>query len=84
MTGMRFSDQTIRSNDNSAATIANIVSINLNQYSVGFPFTLTGNSDNVRGGQFQNVVFKIVDIYDNDLEFINDLIWYLSLEQIDK
>jgi len=84
MTGMRFSDQTNRSNDNYAATIANIVSINLNQYSVGFPFTLTGNSYNVRGSQLQNVEFKIVDIYDNDIEFVNDLIWTFSSEPIEK
>ena len=84
MTGMRISDQRIATNENYAATIANIVSVNLNQYSVGFPFTLTGNSYNVRGNQLQNVEFKIVDIYDNDLEFINDLIWCFSFEQIDK
>ena len=89
-TGMRFSDQRsivqstchqiLKSNDNYAATIANIVSINLNQFSVGFPFVLTGNSYNVRGSELKNIEFKIVDIYDNDIEFVNDLIWCFGLE----
>ena len=88
--GMRFSDQrsivqstcnhTMKSNDDYAATIANIVSINLNQFSVGFPFVLTGNSYNIRGSELKNIEFKIVDIYDNDIEFVNDLIWCFSLE----
>ena len=71
-TGMRFSDQrsimqstcnqTIQSNDNYAGTIANIFSNNLNQYSVGFPFILTGNSSNILGNELKNIVFKTVDV----------------------
>ena len=41
-TGMRFCDQSV-SSKYYAYELENIVSVNLNQFSVGYPFTLTGN-----------------------------------------
>ena len=81
-TGMRFCDQT-RNKNEYVANIANIVSVNLNQFSVGYPFTLAGNSYRIEGKQLQNVEFKIVDVFDNDVEFVNDLIWTISLERVE-
>jgi hypothetical protein len=72
-TEMRFSNQTI--GEQYSPIIANVVSINLNQFSVGFPFTLIGNSYKVNSAMMKNIHFKINDIYGDKVEFINDLIW---------
>jgi hypothetical protein len=79
-TEMRFC---IQANEIYASMISNIVSVNLNQFSVGFPFSLTGNSFKVNEVQLKHLEFKIVDIYGNDVEFINDLIWTFTLEKLE-
>ena len=80
-TGMRFCDQTQL--NTYAYEIENIVSVNLNQFSVGYPFTLTGNQYLVKSEQLKHIKFYIVDIYNNPIEFTNDIIWTFSLEKLE-
>jgi hypothetical protein len=79
-TEMRFCNQSV---EQYASIIPNIVSVNLNSFSVGYPFSLSGYSFKVYANQLKHLEFKIVDIYGNDVEFINDLIWTFTLEKIE-
>lgn len=80
-TEMRFCNQTL--GETYAATISNVVSVNLNQFAITFPFSLVGGSFEVTDNQLKNIEFIIVDIYDNPIEFIGDIIWTFSLERIE-
>ena len=80
-TEMRFCNQ--QKGEVYASTITNVVSINLNQFSIGFPFSLVGNEFIVDGNQLRNIEFTIVDIYNNPIEFHGDLIWTFNIERIE-
>ena len=80
-TEMRFCNQKI--GETYAAMISNIVSFNLNQYSVGFPFSLVGGEYIIGAERLRNIEFSIVDIYNKPVEFINDIVWTFSLERIE-
>jgi hypothetical protein len=82
-TEMRFSNQ-ITGEDKYSAIITKVVSININQFSIGFPFTLVGNSFQVTDAMLKNIQFKIVDIFNEEIEFINNLIWTFSLQKVEE
>jgi hypothetical protein len=78
-TEMRFSDQRDGTNIR-APIISNVVSINLNQFSIGFPFVLAGNTYKVTAEQLKGIEFNIVDIYEKDITLINDVVWTFFIE----
>jgi len=70
--------------DKYSPIITEILSINLNQFAIGFPFVLMGGDVPVDSSMLRNVEFRITDIYNNDIKFINNLIWTFILTKKDE
>jgi len=81
---IRFCDQTKDDNNDYSPIITEILSINLNQFAIGVPFVLTGGDVSVDHSMLRNVEFRITDIYNNDIKFINNLIWTFILIKKEK
>ncbi|KAI5535922.1 hypothetical protein TVAGG3_0419230 [Trichomonas vaginalis G3] len=79
-TPMRFSHQTL--DPNSYPSIQNILSINLNTFSLSYPFQLSGNSFILHSKDLSNIKFRITDLFDCDLEFMNEILWQFQIEKI--
>lgn len=79
-TPMRFSHQTL--DPNSYPSIQNILSINLNIFSLSYPFQLSGNSFILHSKDLSNIKFRITDLFDCDLEFMNEILWQFQIEKI--
>jgi hypothetical protein len=78
-TAMRFSNPAL-TNDTRAANMGDVVSINQNFFTVGYPFILQGESYHVTTTMLKDIEFKIVDVFDNEVEIINDLMWSFLVE----
>lgn len=81
-TPMRFSHQTTDKLSAKYPAITNIVSLNLNNFSLSYPFQLTGNQFILSSKDLVGLEFKITDIYDEDIEFMNELLWTFQIEKI--
>lgn len=83
---MRYSWQTRPKDKNilqtKYATVQNIVSVNLNTFTVGFPFSLAGNTYTVDESLLKYISFDITDIYGNEIIFQNDIVWTFTLEKL--
>lgn len=83
---MRYSWQTKprKKDDQKAlyATVQNIVSVNLNTFTVGYPFSLAGNSYTLDESMLKHICFDITDIYGNNIIFQNDIVWTFTLERL--
>ena len=81
---MRYSWQTkpqITSTD-IYASIKNIVSVNLNTFTVGFPFSLIGSSFITDESKLKEVNFVITGLYGEEILFTNDIIYNFTLQQL--
>jgi hypothetical protein len=83
-TSMRLVNQTDLTKSWYASMKPDIVSLNMNQFSIGVPFTIVGNSYLVEGGELVDVKFSIMDVYHNEIEFASDLVWTFSLDKIEQ
>ena len=81
---MRYSCQTkpqITSTD-IYASVKNIVSVNLNTFTVGFPFSLIGSSFITDESKLKEVNFVITGLYGEEILFTNDIIYNFTLQQL--
>ena len=81
---MRYSWQTkpqITSTD-IYASVKNIVSVNLNTFTVGFPFSLIGSSFITDESKLKEVNFVITGLYGEEILFTNDIIYNFTLQQL--
>lgn len=76
---MRYSWQTSPKNKGPYAYIQNIVSINLNTFTVAYPFSLVGSVFNVDESLLHEINFTITGLYDEEIEFANDIIYNFTL-----
>lgn len=76
---MRYSWQTAPINKGSYAYIQNIVSINLNTFTIAYPFSLVGSVFNVDESLLHEVNFTITGLYDEEILFTNDIIYNFTL-----
>ena len=76
---MRYSWQTMPEPQDNYATIKNIVSINLNTFTTGYPFSLVGSSFVVDESLLKEVNFVITGLYDEEIIFTNDIIYTFTL-----
>ena len=66
------------------ASIKNIVSVNLNTFTAGFPFSLIGSSFITDESKLKEVNFVITGLYDEEILFTNDIIYNFTLQQLSK
>ena len=59
-----------------------IVSVNLNTFTVGFPFSLIGSSFITDESKLKEVKFVITGLYGEEILFTNDIIYNFTLQQL--
>jgi len=85
---MRFSHQTCAQmcpkteGQNIYPAITNTVSLNLNNFSLSYPFQLQGNSFILSSKDLVGLKFSITDINGEDVEFMNEILWTFQIEKI--
>lgn len=78
---MRYCNQ-LEKDSNKYAAITNILSITLNTFSTGYPFSLQGNQFVLDSNQLSSIKMQIVDIHGNPISFKNNLLWNFQLDKI--
>jgi hypothetical protein len=64
------------------ACLKNIVSVNLNTFQLDCPFSLGGNSFLLNSSMKSELEFRIVGLFDEEVEFTDYLLWQFALETI--